>query len=84
MPKPLRQITIHDFLTEDEIHRAQAIYAAHRKAGTPANFSKAVRDELIAPNMARINRALGQENDAHYLAYAVEYVLGEAWRVRPW
>jgi hypothetical protein len=41
-----------------------------------------VRDEIIKPNMTRINAALGQENDADYLAYAVEYVMNQMgyWR----
>jgi phosphatidylserine/phosphatidylglycerophosphate/cardiolipin synthase-like enzyme len=59
-----RQITLYDFLTDDEI--AQAVELRDRKA---------VRDQIIVPNMERINAALGQENDADYLAYAVEYVM---------
>ena len=34
---------------------------------------KRIRDEIIKPNIDRINKALGQENDPDYLAYAVEY-----------
>lgn len=33
--------------------------------------------EVMEPNMAEVNRKLGQENDAHYLAYAVVYAMGQ-------
>jgi hypothetical protein len=35
-----------------------------------------VLKEIINPNMERINTKLGQENDADYLAYAVEFAVG--------
>lgn len=66
----MKTVTLHDFLTEDEIQAA--IQLCDRKK---------VRDEIIVPNMARINEALGQENDADYLALMVEYVFvrAEVW-----
>lgn len=69
MPK---RITLADFLTDEEIHRAQELYTKDR-----ANFHDKVLKEIIEPNMGRINKALGQENSADYLAYAVEFVLGQ-------
>jgi len=57
-------MTIDAFLTEDEIRRAAQL-----------EDRIAVRDQLIIPNMDRINAALGQNNDPDYLAYAVEYVM---------
>lgn len=56
---------LKDFLTDDEIRRAVKLKKCD-----------AIQREIIEPNLARINRALGQENDARYLAYAVEYAVG--------
>ena len=72
-----RQITITDFLTDTEIERARQLYRKWKDSG---QFADRVAAELIQPNMKRINRQLGQENDAKYLAYAVEYVLSQSER----
>lgn len=64
-------ITIDQILTEPEIERAAQLYS--RLSGTN-KFVPAIEAELIVPNLPRINKALGQENDARYLAYLVEYV----------
>jgi hypothetical protein len=66
-----REITIDQFLTPMEILKCVSIW---RKSTTPA---KEICETVIKPNMARINTKLGQENDAMYLAYAVEYVLNQ-------
>ena len=34
-----------------------------------------VRDEIIKPNIDRINKTLGQENDVDYLSLAIEYAM---------
>lgn len=66
----MKNIAITDFLTESEIHSATKLY----RTASPGTFAKRCDEEIITPNMARINAALGQENDARYLAYCVEYV----------
>ena len=63
----MKSVTLPMFLTENEIDRAVAMKDRVR-----------VRDEIIKPNMDRINQALGQENDPDYLAWAVTYVLTSA------
>jgi hypothetical protein len=63
----MKQMTLHDFLTEAEITKAAKL-----------GDRKAVRDQLITPNMERINAALGQENDPDYLSFCVEYVMRAA------
>lgn len=68
------QITIDQFLTDAEIERAHRLYRIAR----PGTFATRLAAEIITPNLERINKALGQENDARYLAYAVEYVLMQA------
>lgn len=69
MPK---HISIADFLTQEETEKAVHIFASDRQ-----NFHARCRDEIIKPVMARIDKSLGQQNDADYLSYAVEYVLGQ-------
>lgn len=60
----MKQATLKDFLTDSEIRRAMELKQA-----------RAICEEIIKPALARINRALGQENDPIYIAYAVEYAL---------
>jgi hypothetical protein len=64
-------VTVNDFLTKDEINRAKKIY---KELGIKGGFAKKCADEIITPNIERINKKLGQENVPLYLAYAVEYV----------
>ena len=67
----MKQISISDFLTVSEVVAAIRIYC-EAPEGT---FARKCADEIITPVLPRINEKLGQENDALYLAYAVEYVL---------
>ena len=67
-------VTLGQFLTDAEIERCWALWT-HR---TDERFSVVVAREIITPNLARINAALGQENDARYLAYAIEHVLRQS------
>jgi hypothetical protein len=73
----MKKVLITDFLTADEIKQAVAMYTARPRH---QSYARAVCEAIIRPNLQRINRALGQENDPMYLAYAVEYVMGEAER----
>lgn len=66
----MKQASISDFLTIAEIERAENLYKKLKGSG---RFAATIDAEIIAPNMERINKALGQENDSRYLAYAVEY-----------
>jgi hypothetical protein len=70
----MKQITITDFLTDAEIERAIALFHARDGRGM---FASTLKAEIIAPNIERINKALGQENDPLYLAYMVEFVLSK-------
>lgn len=62
-----RTITLGDFLTDAQIQKAVDLYPD----------TKAIREQVIEPNMATINRKLGQENDAAYLSYAVQYAISQ-------
>jgi hypothetical protein len=70
----MKTITINQFLTPAEITRAQALY---QKLVNTGNFAVTLDAEIITPNIERINKALGQQNDPRYLAYAVEFVLSQ-------
>lgn len=41
----------------------------------PHNLHQRLRDEVVAAVMPRINDVTGQENDADYVAYLLEYAL---------
>ena len=66
-----------DFLTDAEVMLAAQMWRG-KWLEDGKTFAQRVADKLIIPNMDRINKALGQENDPMYLAYCVEYVLGKA------
>lgn len=68
-----KHITVADFLTEDQIKLAQKLYRQSKTRST--TFAKIICEQITAPNILEINRKLGQENDAMYLAYLVEYAL---------
>lgn len=60
----MKKVTLLDFLTREEIEEARNLKVARE-----------IRNKIIAPNIERINKALGQENNTMYLAYMVEYVI---------
>lgn len=73
--EPKKSVRISDFLTDKEIVLAMQMWRGNwLKDGK--TYVQRVADKIIIPNIERINKALGQENDPMYLAYCVEYVLG--------
>lgn len=70
-----KMMSVTDFLTAEEIDRAIRLYGETLGKGI---FATRCAAEIIAPVLPRINEKLGQENDAKYLAYAVEYALAQA------
>jgi phage portal protein BeeE len=80
MAEPERKtVTLYDFLTEAQIKQALDLY--NKRTDDLAFITACVR-EVIGPNMAEINRKLGQENDTHYLAYCVQYTFDQAVRAQ--
>ncbi len=61
---------LEQFLTKEEIEKALAIY---KELDGTSRFAHEIEKEIIAPNIERINKDLGQENHPLYLAYLVEY-----------
>jgi hypothetical protein len=60
----MRQVTLGEFLTDSELRQIETMKDRRR-----------VRDEIIKPNIDRINKVLGQENDVDYLSLAIEYAM---------
>ena len=69
-----------DFLTPDEIEHACTLWRELKDTG---RFIGAVEREIIEPNIARINAALGQDRSARYLAHSVESMFLDAARATP-
>ena len=65
-----RTITLQDFLTPEQITQVEQIYRAGGRA-------QEICDQVIQPHLLEIDRKLGQENHAEYLAYACEYVMSQ-------
>lgn len=70
----MKSITLPDFLTPSQIEQARALYNKFKGTG---RFARECAAQIIEPNMATINKKLGQENDAKYLAYACEHVFNQ-------
>jgi hypothetical protein len=69
----MRKIGLSDFLTVEEVVKAIKMYR-DAKEGT---FARKCAKEIITPVLPRINKMLGQKNNALYLAYMVEYVFNQ-------
>jgi hypothetical protein len=65
-----KYITIADILTAAEIDLCIAQYKKD-----PLGFTLWCRQNVICPNIERINAELGQQNSAHYLAYLITYLM---------
>lgn len=66
----MKQVSIGDMFTAGEIKRCLHIWNEDR-----AHFHRRVLDEVVLGVMPRINKKLGQENDADYIAYTLEFAL---------
>lgn len=65
----MKTITIGEILTGRELDAMRKVFQEDRK-GFHVKCAA-----LIRAKIERINKATGQENDANYLAYAVEHAL---------
>lgn len=63
-----KMVKIGDFVTDAMMEQIRVIGADVQR----------LEREVIRPNMAEINRKLGQENDPTFLAYAIVWAIGEA------
>jgi hypothetical protein len=77
--KERRNVSVGELFTEEELRRAVRLY--NRSA--VGHFNKDCVREIVTPEVvARINKLLGQENDAGYLAYVIEYAILASPRMR--
>jgi hypothetical protein len=67
------EFRLSQILSEHELQQAQRFVLEASSEGESAHDR--ITAEIIEPNLARINEATGQENDARYLGYAIEFVL---------
>lgn len=74
----MKTVTFADVFTEAELKRAVKI----ANACDERHALQEIVDQIIAPNIERINAKLGQENDPKYLAYAFIYALNEYRRMQ--
>ena len=74
-----KDITLPDFLTEYEIQQVSEIFKEHKDSDSGTVATKICK-EVIEPNLERINKSLGQDNDPTYLAYACEYVMLQCYK----
>ena len=61
----VKMVKVGDILNDADLERAAEMHPDVKR----------IAKELIEPNLVEINRRLGQENDAMYLAYAISYAL---------
>jgi hypothetical protein len=69
----VKTVTLPQFLTKAQIAQAVRLYETYGSTNAVAP----IQAHVIEPNMAAINKKLGQENDPRYLAYTVLYVLAQ-------
>lgn len=72
------KISLGDFLTEEEIERALKLY----RQSSHYNFAKLCDEQIVTPNIERINKKLKQQNDPRYLAYAIQYCIEQVAQCR--
>lgn len=67
----VKTATIDQFLTVAQINEAIDIWKEHRNERQ--TFHELILEKVVRPNMAQINKRLGQENDPDYIAYMLEF-----------
>lgn len=60
----MKKITVREILTDEQIYKAVELGKA-----------KDICSQIIKPNIEEINNKIGQQCDALYLSYMVEYAL---------
>lgn len=64
-------IKIGELFTEEELKAALKLYRKYQHG----EFHERIVKEIVEPALPRINQVTGQENDARYWGYALEYAL---------
>lgn len=77
----MKYLSLGSVLTKKEIAQAQNYILEASAEGESAEGESAaarISAEIIEPALERINKKTGQENDARYLGYAIEFALRAA------
>lgn len=69
----VQMITLDMLFTGKEFSEIDAAYLSPEKRGGQT-FHQYVLTKFVEPNMGKINKVTGQENDARYMAYMLEHV----------
>ena len=64
-------VSLGELFTPAELRAATKLYCECK----PGEFNKRVVEQIVEPALPRINKVTGQENDARYWGYALEYAL---------
>lgn len=76
LPNP-PTVRIGDIFTDAELRAATALYK--KRDSLVGGFAARCKAEIVTPEvLARINDKTGQQNDALYLAYMLEYAISTA------
>lgn len=67
-----KHYAIGELFTATEIDRTLQLYKTRE---SQKDFIDQVVETVVKPALPRINRLTNQENDARYLAYALEYAI---------
>ena len=68
-----KTMTLPDIFTPEELVKLEELY----DTVPDHEFAKKAAAEIVTPALPRINKALGQDNDALYLAYAASHVFNQ-------
>jgi|tagenome__1003787_1003787.scaffolds.fasta_scaffold20690405_1 hypothetical protein len=63
--------TLGNLFTSTELNKAYRLYTECKGTG----FNRRCAAEIVEPVLERINKTTGQQNDARYWAYAIEYAI---------
>ncbi len=72
----MKYLSLGSVLSKKEIALAQNFILEAQAEGESA--AARITAEIIEPALERINKKTGQENDARYLGYAIEFALRAA------
>lgn len=69
----MKTAIIAEILTPAQIEEVTRLWGLH---GPGITFVNTVTAQVIEPALPEINRKLGQENNARFIAYAIHHALG--------
>jgi len=68
-------IMLASIFSREEIDELEKLWIHCNARGEYLQFHARCKAQIVEPAMERINKITGQENDASYIAYALEFAL---------